>query len=68
MAWYDDKTKKVHIVTYKNEEDATEEANIAAEKGWNIQEMATKNPGWSIWTGYMPRKSHITVTYTRMKE
>jgi predicted enzyme related to lactoylglutathione lyase len=67
MAWYDDKKKKFHIVTYKNEKDATKEANKAAEKGWKIQGTATKNPGWS-WLAGMTRASQITVTYIRSDE
>ena len=66
MAWYDDKKKKIHIVTYKSDKDAAKEANKAAEKGWVIQDTSSKNRGWNIWTGPIGSgKQRITVTYIR---
>ena len=68
MAWYDDKKKKIHIVTYKSDKDASKEANMAAEKGWVIQDSSSKNRGWNIWTGPIGSgKQRITVTYIRVE-
>jgi hypothetical protein len=41
MAWYDDKNKRAHIATYKNVDDASREAERAANKGWIISNTQT---------------------------
>jgi hypothetical protein len=40
MAWYDDKKSLTHIATYKNDRDASKDANKAAQRGWQPQTTA----------------------------
>ena len=37
MAWYDDNKKLTRVVTYKNDKEASKEAEKAAHKGWMPQ-------------------------------
>ena len=54
MAWYDDKKKLTHIATYKNEKEASKDANRAAKKGWMPQ-------------GTDATDSHVNVGRTTLK-
>lgn len=83
MAWYDDVSKLSHVATYKNEKDATKEAEKASKKGWvpsgtgatdghiNLGRTvagAALTGGLSLLFGGSRSKGKVTITYTRDQE
>jgi hypothetical protein len=83
MAWYDDKKKLTHVATYKNEGDATKDADKAAKKGWIPQGTTATdghiNLGRTLTYGALTlgihtllggsrTKGKITISYVRTPE
>lgn len=83
MAWYDDKNKLTHVETYKNDNDASKDANKAARKGWIPQGTTATdghvNLGRTLTYGALTlgihtllggsrTKGKITISYVRTPE
>lgn len=83
MAWYDDDKKLTHIVTYKNDKEASKEAEKAAKKGWvpqgttatdghvNVGRTMLKVVTFGVpflVTGASRTGGKITITYVRTPE
>lgn len=82
LPWYLTSTKKVHVATYKNEKEATKEAESAAEHGWFPQNMAATDGhinlgrtvagaaltgGLSLLIGGSRSKGKVTIVYQKMR-
>jgi hypothetical protein len=80
MAWYDNNSKLSHVETYKNEKDASKDAEKAAKKGWMPQGTtatdghinvgrtvtgAVLTGGLSLLIGGSRSKGKITLSYVR---
>ena len=80
MAWYDDKNKLSYVASYKNDKDATKEADKAAKRGWMPQGAtatdghinvgrtvtgAVLTGGLSLLIGGSRSKGKVTITYVR---
>ena len=80
MAWYDDKNRLTYVATYKKEEDAAEDVEEAAKKGWMPQGAtatdghinvgrtvtgAALTGGLSLLIGGSRSKGKFTITYVR---
>ena len=78
--WYYDNSKLSYVATYKNEKDATHEANAAAKMGWMPQGVtatdghinlgrtitgAALTGGLTLLFGGSRSKGKITITYVR---
>ncbi len=83
MAWYDDKNKLTYVGTYKNEKDATKEAEEAAKNGWMPQGAsatdghinvgrtvtgAVLTGGLNLLIGGSRSKGKLTISYVRTPE
>jgi hypothetical protein len=83
MAWYDDNNKLTHVSTYKNEQEASKEAERAAQKGWMPQGTTATDGHVNVGrttlkilalgvpfliTGASRSKGQITITYVRTPE
>src|SRR5712692_3985530 len=83
MAWYDDESELAYVATYKNEKDASRDAQSAARKGWMPQGTAATeghvNVGRTalkvfalglpfLVTGASRTKGKVTLTFVRTPE
>jgi len=83
MSWYDHPTKLTEVRTYKNQREASRDANAAANKGWQIQGTtatdghinvgrtvtgAVLTGGLNLLFGASRTKGKITLTYVRTPE
>jgi hypothetical protein len=83
MAWYDDHKKLTQVVTYKNDKEASREAEKAAQKGWTPQGTSATDGHVNVGrtagkilllglpflvTGASRSKGKITLTYVRTPE
>jgi hypothetical protein len=83
MAWYDDENDLAHVATYKNDKDASRDAQNAARKGWMPQGTAATeghvNVGRTalkvfalglpfLVTGASRTKGKVTLTFVRTPE
>jgi len=78
VKWYKNKKLRVHTVAYRNEREASKEANIAAKYGWVPQGTAVTDGhinvarsllrvavGVGLIGGPSRTKGRVTITYVR---
>jgi len=80
MAWYNDKSRKTYVATYKNEKDMRKDVEEAVKFGWMLQDSAAigghinvgrtvlpavATGGLSLLFGASRSKDKVTVTYVR---
>jgi hypothetical protein len=83
MAWYDNARALTHVATYKDDKEASKDAERAARKGWipqgtaatdghvNVGRTALKIAAFGVpflITGASRSKGKVTITYVRTAE